>query len=57
MVLNPTRRPKGKGQGATKGEKKSGGQGADEAGGEEAPASEAPPVAEVTVEVPADATA
>jgi translation initiation factor IF-3 len=45
MVLNPTRRPKGKGQGAIKGEKKSGGPGTDDAGGD-APA-----------DVPADATA
>ena len=32
MVLNPTRRPKGKGQGATKGAPKSGGHGSDDAG-------------------------
>src|SRR6185312_3692010 len=31
MVLNPTRRPKGKGQGATKGAPKSGGAGSDQA--------------------------
>jgi translation initiation factor IF-3 len=68
MVLNPTRRPKGKGQGATKGEKKSGGHGSSESGSESAAepaADESPaaaqaaetPVAEVVVEIPADATA
>lgn len=73
MVLNPTRRPKGKGQGATKGEKKSGGHGSGELGSGDAaqPTADEPPaaaqaaevpvaevpVAEVTVEIPADATA
>jgi translation initiation factor IF-3 len=58
MVLNPTRRPKGKGQGATKGAPKSGGHGSGEPESGE-PGSPEPEVAEpVAVEaVGADATA
>src|SRR5258705_12140198 len=57
MVLNPTRRPKGKGQGATKGAPKSGGGG--DAGAEpeaSAPAA-APSEPEPPTEVTADLTA
>jgi translation initiation factor IF-3 len=61
MVLNPTRRPKGKGQGASKGAPKSGGHGSDGDGAEAvvatAPAEAAAEPVEVVVEVTADATA
>jgi translation initiation factor IF-3 len=45
MVLNPTRRPKGKGQGASKGAPKSGGHGSDAESGGPAVAGVAEPVA------------
>jgi translation initiation factor IF-3 len=45
MVLNPTRRPKGKGQGASKGAPKSGGHGTDAESGAPAEAGAAEPVA------------
>jgi len=57
MVLNPTRRPKGKGQGATKGAPKSGGAGGD-APASEIPATEIPKgLPEPPTEVTADVTA
>ena len=53
MVLNPTRRPKGKGQGASKGAPKSGGAGADQAT-EPGPAPTEPePPTEVTADITA----
>ena len=62
MVLNPTRRPKGKGQGATKGAPKSGGHGSGDAadGAPDSAGSEpsAPePVVEVIAEITVDAPA
>ena len=61
MVLNPTRRPKGKGQGATKGAPKSGSAGdgsPDDAAPETvAPKSSAPTEPEPPTEVTADVTA
>ena len=52
MVLNPTRRPKGKGQGATKGAPKSGGAGSDQAT-EPGSTTEPEPPTEVTADVTA----
>jgi len=52
MVLNPTRRPKGKGQGATKGAPKSGGAGSDQAT-ESGSTTEPEPPTEVTADVTA----
>ena len=64
MVLNPTRRPKGKGQGASKGAPKSGGHGSDAEPGAPVETGDAAPaateaVAETVVAEPvvADATA
>jgi len=55
MVLNPTRRPKGKGQGASKGAPKSGGHGDADGAPESAPAE--PETVEVEAVVEAEVTA
>ena len=55
MVLNPTRRPKGKGQGASKGAPKSGGAGSDQAA--DATASPTPETAPTEPEPPTEVTA
>jgi len=55
MVLNPTRRPKGKGQGASKGAPKSGGAGSDQAA--EPTASPTPETATTEPEPPTEVTA
>jgi translation initiation factor IF-3 len=55
MVLNPTRRPKGKGQGASKGAPKSGGAGNDQAA--DATASPTPETAPTEPEPPTEVTA
>ena len=55
MVLNPTRRPKGKGQGASKGAPKSGGAGSDQAA--DATASPTPEAAPTEPEPPTEVTA
>src|SRR5258705_13076494 len=56
MVLNPTRRPKGKGQGATKGAPKSG-SGSDAGPDDAAPSAPAPTEPDPPTEVTADITA
>jgi translation initiation factor IF-3 len=56
MVLNPTRRPKGKGQGATKGAPKSG-SGSDAGPEDAAPSEPAPTEPDPPTEVTADVTA
>ena len=55
MVLNPTRRPKGKGQGASKGAPKSGGAGSDQAA--DATATPTPETAPTEPEPPTEVTA
>jgi len=55
MVLNPTRRPKGKGQGATKGAPKSGGAGSEQAA--EQPAARNPETPTIEPEPPTEVTA